>query len=103
MNAREWIIRSSQTTPRHDVAFFLNGLRGTRRSGKRPYADSIFSRAVKNPSISAFDPMVMRDTVGHAGNVRAISTPRARNAACISLDVLVFQSIISIFAWLGPM
>src|SRR5215469_3391460 len=52
--------------------------------------------------MSFLDPMEMRDTVGQVGKTRAISTPWARKAACISFEVLVFQSIISMLASLGP-
>src|SRR3954469_21388352 len=52
--------------------------------------------------MSALEPIEMRDTVGQAGKTRAISTPWAAKAAFMSFAVLVFQSIISMLAWLGP-
>ena len=59
-------------------------------------------KAAKKPSMSAFEPIEMRDTVGQVGKTRAICTPWARKAACMSFDDLVFQSIISMLASLGP-
>src|SRR5580698_8461755 len=67
------------------------------------YADTALLKALKKPSMSWCEPMEMRDTVGQIGQrPPAISTSWARNAACISLADLVFQSIITKLVWLGP-
>src|SRR6185437_12800370 len=69
----------------------------------RFYADTTLLKALKKPSMSWREPMEMRETVGQIGQrPPAISTLCARNAACISLAVLVFQSIITKLVWLGP-
>src|SRR5689334_22403559 len=52
--------------------------------------------------MSSFEPMEIRDTVGQTGQARPISTPWARNAACISFAALVFQSTMTMLASLGP-
>src|SRR5581483_4130778 len=60
-------------------------------------------KALKKPSMSCLEPMVMRDTFGQVGQERPMPTPWARKAACMSLADLVFQSTITMLASLGPM